>query len=194
MTKVKICGITTSEAMQAAVDAGADYVGFVFATSKRQVTPKKARTLAQWVSPEVQKVGVFVNPSINEVQEVLKDVRLDLIQIHGDYDEALKTLDIPIISAVAVGKEQLIVRESADYYLFDAPIAGSGKTFDWEMLDRTNMTKPYFIAGGLTLENVSDCIAHFHPYAVDVSSGVETNGKKDVEKIKAFIKGVKYDL
>ena len=194
MTKVKICGLRTKEAVQAAVEAGADYIGFVFADSRRKVSPKEANTLAQLIPASVKKVGVFVSPSLEELQEVLREVSLDLIQINGDYDEVCRSLGLPIIRALAVGKDKQLFSEVADYYLFDAPTAGSGVRFDWEAFDAQNAIKPYFIAGGLTPENVADCIAHFHPYAVDVSSGVETDGKKDVDKIKAFIKGVKHGL
>lgn len=194
MTKVKICGLRTPDAVQAAVEAGADYIGFVFADSRRKVSPKEANTLAQMIPATIQKVGVFVSPNIEELQEVLKEVELDIIQIHGDYDEACRSLGLPIIRALAVGKDKQLSNEVVDYYLFDAPTAGSGVRFDWEAFDAQNAIKPYFIAGGLTPENVTDCIAHFHPHAVDVSSGVETDGKKDVDKIKAFIKGVKHGL
>ena len=175
MTKVKRCGLRTKD-------------------SRRKVSPKEANTLAQLIPASVKKVGVFVSPSLEELQEVSREVSLDLIQIHGDYDEACRSLGLPIIRALAVGKDKQLFSEVADYYLFDAPTAGSGVRFDWEAFDAQNAIKPYFIAGGLTPENVTDCIAHFHPYAVDVSSGVETDGKKDVDKIKAFIKGVKHGL
>ena len=135
MTKVKICGLSTPEAVQTAVEAGADYIGFVFAPSKRQVTLEQARELATGIPKGVQKVGVF-----------------------------------------------------------DAPVAGSGQTFDWQKLETQNFTKPFFIAGGLTEDNVADAIRFFNPYAVDVSSGVETNGKKDQEKIKRFIERVKHGI
>ena len=92
------------------------------------------------------------------------------------------------------GKDAALPETSADYLLFDAPVAGSGQTFDWQKLESQNFTKPFFIAGGLTVDNVADAIRFFHPYAVDVSSGVETNGIKDQEKIKRFIERVKHGI
>ena len=192
--KIKICGLFREEDIAYVNKYKPDYIGFVFADSRRKVSPKEANTLAQLIPASVKKVGVFVSPSLEELQEVSREVSLDLIQIHGDYDEACRSLGLPIIRALAVGKDKQLFSEVADYYLFDAPTAGSGVRFDWEAFDAQNAIKPYFIAGGLTPENVTDCIAHFHPYAVDVSSGVETDGKKDVDKIKAFIKGVKHGL
>ena len=185
MTKVKICGLSTPEAVQTAVDAGADYIGFVFAPSKRQVTLEQARQLATGIPKGVQKVGVFVSPQREEVEQACQVVGLDLIQVHGPMDETiLQEFPQQTIRAVQVGKDAALPETSADYLLFDAPVAGSGETFNWQELETQNFTKPFFIAGGLTADNVADAIRFFYPYAVDVSSGVETNGKKDQEKIK----------
>lgn len=195
MTKVKICGLSTPEAVQTAVEAGADYIGFVFAPSKRQVTLEQARQLATGIPKEVQKVGVFVSPQKEEVEEACRVVGLDLIQVHGPLDETI-LLEFPLqtIRAVQVEKDRPLPETGADYLLFDAPVAGSGQTFDWQELETQKVTKPFFIAGGLTANNVADAIRFFHPYAVDVSSGVETNGKKDQEKIKRFIERVKHGI
>ena len=191
MTKVKICGLSTPEAVQTAVEAGADYIGFVFAPSKRQVTLEQARQLATGIPKGVQKVGVFVSPQREEVEQACQVVGLDLIQVHGPMDDTiLQDLPKQTIRAVQVGKDVTLPETSADYLLFDAPVAGSGETFNWQELESQNVTKPFFIAGGLTEDNVADAIRFFHPYAVDVSSGVETNGKKDQEKIKRFIERV----
>ena len=186
MTKVKICGLSTPEAVQTAVEAGADYIGFVFAPSKRQVTLEQARELATGIPKGVQKVGVFVSPQREEVEQACQVVGLDLIQVHGPMDETiLQELPQQTIRAVQVGK---------DTALSEAPVAGSGETFNWQELESQNVTKPFFIAGGLTEDNVADAIRFFHPYAVDVSSGVETNGIKDQEKIKRFIERVKHGI
>ena len=195
MTKVKICGLSTPEAVQTAVEAGADYIGFVFAPSKRQVTLEQARQLATGIPKEVQKVGVFVSPQKEEVEEACRVVGLDLIQVHGPMDETI-LLEFPLqtIRAVQMGKDRALPETGDDYLLFDAPVAGSGQTFDWQELEIQKVTKPFFIAGGLTANNVADAILFFHPYAVDVSSGVETNGKKDQEKIKRFIERVKHGI
>lgn len=192
MTKVKICGLTTKEAVEAAVNSGADYIGFVFAKSKRQVGIKQASHLAQFIPKTVQKVGVFVSPTLMELQEAIVKVPLDLVQIHGEFsDEDFEKLDVPSIRAIHVEKTLEEIETKADFLLFDAPLAGSGKTFDWELLKDENIEKPYFLAGGLTVDNVKQAITFFRPYAVDVSSGVETDGKKDLLKIMRFIESVK---
>ncbi|WP_024784672.1 phosphoribosylanthranilate isomerase [Streptococcus mutans] len=192
MTKVKICGLSTQEAVTAAVSSGADYIGFVFAKSKRQVSLEQAQKLAKMIPEKVKKVGVFVSPTLEELKIAIKTVPLDLVQVHGDYDEDLQTdFSVPLIRAVQIKKGKENLTSKADYLLFDAPIAGSGETFDWQQLEIEQLQKPFFIAGGLTSDNVKECIEHFAPYAVDVSSGVETNGRKDIEKIKRFIESVK---
>ena len=192
MTKVKICGLTTKEAVEVAVNSGADYIGFVFAKSKRQVGIKQASHLAQFIPKTVQKVGVFVSPTLMELQEAIVKVPLDLVQIHGEFsDEDFEKLDVPSIRAIPVEKALEEIQTKADFLLFDAPLAGSGKTFDWELLKDENIEKPYFLAGGLTVDNVKQAITFFRPYAVDVSSGVETDGKKDLLKIMRFIESVK---
>ena len=192
MTKVKICGLTTKEAVEVAVNSGADYIGFVFAKSKRQVGIKQASHLAQFIPKTVQKVGVFVSPTLMELQEAIVKVPLDLVQIHGEFsDEDFEKLDVPSIRAIPVEKTLEEIQTKADFLLFDAPLAGSGKTFDWELLKDENIENPYFLAGGLTVDNVKQAITFFRPYAVDVSSGVETDGKKDLLKIMRFIESVK---
>ncbi len=192
MTKVKICGLSTQAAVEQAVKSGADYIGFVFAKSKRQVGIKQANYLAQFIPETVQKVGVFVSPTLVEFQEAITKVPLDFVQIHGDFEEELfKKIDVPNIRAIPVQKALEEIDSQADYLLFDAPLAGSGKTFNWELLKDKKITKPYFLAGGLTVDNVQQAITFFHPYAVDVSSGVETDGEKDLLKIAKFIESVK---
>ncbi|MBP2622744.1 phosphoribosylanthranilate isomerase [Streptococcus oricebi] len=196
MTKVKICGLKDPLALEAALQAGADYVGFVFAKSKRQISPQEAKDLVRQVPSQIKKVGVFASPSLDQIEAVLKEVELDFIQIHGDFsNQHLAKLPLPVIRAYQIGKEMEEVGHSpAAYLLFDAPLAGSGQTFDWQKLDSKAVTKPFFIAGGLNVDNVLEAIEHFSPYAVDVSSGVETRGQKDPLKIKEFIERVKYGL
>ncbi|MGT2637466.1 phosphoribosylanthranilate isomerase [Streptococcus ratti] len=192
MTKVKICGLSTQEAVTAAVDSGADYIGFVFAPSKRQISLEKANKLAKDIPASVQTVGVFVSPSLEELEGAVKTVPLDLVQVHGDFDEELiNQISVPIIRAVQVTKKEPILLSKARYLLFDAPMAGSGETFDWQLLRDKHIKQPFFIAGGLNADNVKECIHRFSPYAVDVSSGVETNGHKDSQKIIKFIESVK---
>lgn len=192
MTKVKICGLSTQEAVTAAVDSGADYIGFVFAPSKRQISLEKANKLAKDIPASVQTVGVFVSPSLEELEGAVKTVPLDLVQVHGDFDEELiNQISVPIIRAVQVTKKEPILLSKARYLLFDAPMAGSGEAFDWQLLRDKHIKQPFFIAGGLNADNVKECIHRFSPYAVDVSSGVETNGHKDSQKIIKFIESVK---
>ena len=192
MTKVKICGLSTKEAVKTAVSAGADYIGFVFAPSKRQVTLEQAAELAKFIPSHIQKVGVFVSPSRAELLEAVDKVGLDFVQVHGQVvDKLFENLPCGSIQAVQVDENGHVPNSQADYLLFDAPIAGSGQTFDWGQLDTTELAQPFFIAGGLNEDNVARAIQHFSPFAVDVSSGVETDGQKDHEKIRRFIERVK---
>ena len=192
MTKVKICGLSTKEAVKTAVSAGADYIGFVFAPSKRQVTLEQAAELAKFIPSHIQKVGVFVSPSRAELLEAIDKVGLDFVQVHGQVvDKLFENLPCGSIQAVQVDGNGHVPNSQADYLLFDAPVAGSGQTFDWGQLDTAELSQPFFIAGGLNEDNVARAIQHFSPFAVDVSSGVETDGQKDHEKIRRFIERVK---
>ena len=192
MTKVKICGLSTKEAVKTTVSAGADYIGFVFAPSKRQVTVEQAIELAKFIPSHIQKVGVFVSPSRVELLEAVDKVGLDFVQVHGQVvDKLFENLPCGSIQAVQVDEGGHVPNSQADYLLFDAPVAGSGQTFDWGRLDTTELAQPFFIAGGLNEDNVARAIQHFSPFAVDVSSGVETDGQKDHEKIIRFIERVK---
>ena len=192
MTKVKICGLSTKEAIKTAVSAGADYIGFVFAPSKRQVTVEQAAELTEIIPANVKKVGVFVSPSRAELLEAIDKVGLDFVQVHGQVvDKLFENLPCGSIQAVQVDEGGHVPDSRADYLLFDAPVAGSGQTFDWGRLDTTGLAQPFFIAGGLNEDNVARAIQHFSPFAVDVSSGVETDGQKEHEKIRRFIERVK---
>ncbi|OJG92473.1 hypothetical protein RV15_GL003266 [Enterococcus silesiacus] len=175
---------------------GADYLGFVFAESKRQITPEKAKEITRNVPKEVKKVGVFVSPSYAEVETVIQQANLDIVQIHGIL--MTEKLSVPVIRAIPVNKaiqETLRQEPETDFLLFDAPpqefVGGNGQVFDWQQLDTSLIkNRKIIIAGGLTTENVLQAKRRFNPYAVDVSSGVETNGVKDPEKIIAFLKKV----
>lgn len=192
MTKVKICGLSTVEAVETAVLAGADYIGFVFAASKRQVSLEQAQELAKRVTGKTKIVGVFVSPSLEDLEQAIGQVPLDMVQIHGTFDEVLIPLiSVPVIRAIQLSDGEAQVSSQADYLLFDAPVAGSGQTFDWDLLKDQKIQQDFFIAGGLTVDNVHQARETFQPYALDVSSGVETDGRKDIEKIKAFIEGAK---
>ncbi|AMP66866.1 MULTISPECIES: phosphoribosylanthranilate isomerase [Streptococcus] len=192
MTKVKICGLSTVEAVEATVLAGADYIGFVFAESKRQVSLEQAHELAKLVTGKTKIVGVFVSPSLEDLEQAIGQVPLDMVQIHGTFDEALiPKISVPVIRAIQLSDQEAKVTSPADFLLFDAPVAGSGRTFDWDLLKDQTIQQDFFIAGGLTVDNVRQARETFQPYALDVSSGVETDGRKDIEKIKAFIEGAK---
>ena len=192
MTKVKICGLSTVEAVETAVLAGADYIGFVFAESKRQVSLEQAHELAKLVTGKTKIVGVFVSPSLEELEQAIGQVPLDIVQIHGTFDEVLiPKISVPVIRAIQLSDQEAKVTSPADFLLFDAPEAGSGRTFDWDLLKDQKIQQDFFIAGGLTVDNVRQARETFQPYALDVSSGVETDGRKDIEKIKAFIEGAK---
>lgn len=205
MTKVKICGLMDQVTVDETVVAGADYLGFVFAKSKRKVTPEKVRAITVNVPRSVKIVGVFVSPSLKEVEETIQIAKLDFVQIHGEVAlEVIKALSVPVIQSFdgqSAELEQFLVHSSAEIILLDAPITnekyagGNGKTFDWQGISPGSQKelkqKPFFIAGGLTQENVAEALRIFNPYAVDVSSSVETQGVKDLTKIRAFIKAVK---
>ncbi|WP_156290301.1 phosphoribosylanthranilate isomerase [Oceanobacillus salinisoli] len=196
---VKICGIQTKEAAEAAVKNGTDLIGFVFADSKRKITAEKAATIAASIPNSVQKVGVFVNETVERMKETAELVGLDYIQLHGDETpDIAEQLPYKIIKAFAVDLENLSAIQAypCDYYLLDSPKGkyrgGNGKTFNWELIDRLSLSRGKIIlAGGLRPDNVDEAIQLAKPAGVDVSSGVETNGVKDMEKIKQFIKQAK---
>jgi len=200
MTKVKICGLKEQQHVRAAVEAGADAIGFVFAPSKRQISIEQAHQLAKDVPGEVLKIGVFVNPSVEELRAAVEGVPLDYVQFHGEETpEFIRQQGYPAIKALSV-RDKEDVRAAAnynvDYYLFDAPgtdfKGGSGHTFDWTLLEMAGIPRDNLIlAGGLKAENIAEAVSLVSPYMVDVSSGVETDGIKDEAKINAFIQAVK---
>lgn len=199
MTKVKICGIQDLETAKIACNNGADFLGFVFAESKRQITPLKAKKIISELPSNILTVGVFVNLPFDETILIAEFCNLDIIQLHGqETPESYKDSDFPIIKSVSVkpsGLNEAVNIPESDYLLFDtwheSMAGGSGKTFNWNFLDNYNSKKPFFLAGGLNAENVREAIKHLTPFAVDVSSGVESNGIKDHKKIIEFLKIVK---
>lgn len=196
MTKMKFCGLKRPADIEAVNELQPDYIGFVFAKkSKRYVTPETARELKALLRPEIQAVGVFVNEEAAVIADLLNTGVIDIAQLHGSEGEAeiaaLRALtQKPIIQAFQVKTEEDVrtaEKSTADLILLDSG-AGTGTTFDWEILH--NVKRPYFLAGGLDPENVADAIKRAHPYAVDVSSGIETDGIKDREKMAAFQRAV----
>lgn len=197
MTKIKLCGLTRPEDIEAANRLMPDYVGFVFAVkSRRNVLPTQAAKLKALLDPRIQTVGVFVNEPTHEAAWLLNQGIIDIAQLHGSEDEAyikrLRTLTgKPIWQAFKVrGPEDVrrAQRSSADMVLLDSG-AGTGTAFDWELL--AGMARPYFLAGGLDPENVGEAVEKLAPYGVDVSSGIESGGLKDERKMTAFVQAVR---
>lgn len=200
MTRVKICGVKEAHHVEAACAAGADFIGFMFAPSKRQISVEEACQLAAFIPAQVKKVGVFVNEDADVIRAIAEAVPLDYVQYHGDEtQEVIDTVGFPSMKAVSVRTKDDVARAAqfdVDYYLFDAPgtdfRGGSGHSFDWSLLEAANITRDKIIvAGGLHADNVTAAIAQVQPFAVDVSSGVETDGVKDCEKIARFIRAAK---
>lgn len=197
MTKIKICGLRREQDIRYANELMPDYIGFVFLKGKmRYVTFEEAARLRSLLDPAIPAVGVFVNEPAENVIRLLQAGTIQIAQLHGQEDEAYaeelrRAGDHCIIRAFAVRSSEDIHRAfafPADYPLLDNG-KGTGETFDWSLFEKQE--KPFFLAGGLSPENVKEAVERFHPYAVDVSSGVETDGYKDYEKMKAFMDAVR---
>ena len=197
MTKIKLCGLSRPCDIDAANELKPEYIGFVFAPkSKRYVTPEKAMELKQMLLPDIQTVGVFVNEKPEAVAKLLQDGIIDIVQLHGaEGEEYIKQLhrltDKPIIKAFRIETAsdiESVLQSTADYVMLDSG-AGTGRVFDWNLIQ--NIIRPYFLAGGLDADNVTDAVRWLQPYAVDVSSGIETGGLKDKSKMAAFVAAVR---
>lgn len=198
MTKIKLCGLSRPSDIEWANELLPEYIGFVFAKgSKRCVSPEKAEHLRSMTDKRIMTVGVFVNETPELAASLVGRGIIDLVQLHGSEDEEyiskLRALtDAPIIKAFNISTLADVERaaeSSADHILFDGKNAGSGNTFDHTLIK--NVKRPYFLAGGLDPLNVKDAIGVLSPYAVDVSSGIETEGIKDREKMKLFVSAVR---
>ena len=215
--KVKMCGISKVETIPAVVEAKPDYMGLVFAPSKRQVTVDQAKTLVEALhkqytkrynngteqsnNDEIKTVGVFVNETLDNLVTIAKGINLDVVQLHGDEDEAfIQSLkgrtNVEIWKAVQIrsaADAEAWIDSSADMLLFDAyhkdERGGTGEVFDWSCLDE--FERPFMLAGGIDSTNVARAIRTVRPYGIDISSGIETDGVKDNEKITAFTKLVR---
>ena len=215
--KVKMCGISKVETIPAVVEAKPDYMGLVFAPSKRQVTVDQAKTLVeelhkqyatrynsgaeQSTNDEIKTVGVFVNETLDNLITIAKEVNLDVVQLHGDEDEAFiqslkERTNVEVWKAVQIRSAvdaETWIDSSADMLLFDAyhkdERGGTGEIFDWSCLDE--FERPLMLAGGIDSTNVARAIRTVRPYGIDISSGIETDGVKDDEKITAFTKLVR---
>ncbi|MDR0481534.1 MAG: phosphoribosylanthranilate isomerase [Gallionellaceae bacterium] len=202
MTRIKICGITRIEDARAVASGGADALGLVFyGKSPRHVSLEQAARLAAAIPPFVTLVGLFVNPREEEVRETLQRIPLDVLQFHGDEaPEFCARFGRPYLKAIRIRPDTDLVQCAARYagaqgLLLDAYVAdafgGTGESFDWGVIPR-NLDLPLILSGGLHQGNVARAIRQVRPYAVDVSSGVETaKGIKDAAKIAAFIQEVK---
>ena len=200
MTRIKICGITNRQDAHMAVDLGADALGFVFADSPRRVSPETAREIIATLPPFVDKVGVFVNEDRDTVRGIHEFCRLTTLQFHGDEDHNyMESYSIPVIKAFRVEGDQVLDRIRAcrqPYFLLDAHVdgraGGTGQTFDWDIARQASSLGQIILSGGLTPENVTSSLEVVRPYAVDVSSGVESRpGGKDLTKLKQFIQEVR---
>lgn len=208
--KVKMCGISKVETILAVVEAKPDYMGLVFAPSKRQVTIDKAKILVEELHKQcinhydtkvVKTVGVFVNETVDNLVTIANEANLDAVQLHGDEDEAFiqslkERTNVEVWKAIQIrsaADTEKWIDSSADMLLFDAyhkdERGGTGEVFDWSSLDA--FERPFMLAGGIDSTNVARAIRTVRPYGIDISSGIETNGVKDDEKITAFTKIVK---
>ena len=192
--KIKLCGLTRPCDIEAVNELQPDYIGFVFAKkSRRYVSPEKAEELKAMLAPGIQAVGVFVNEEPAQIAALFEAGTIDVAQLHGQESETeirrLRELtDYPLIQAFRIDTEQDVERanvSAADYVLLDSGAGGTGTVFDWDLLRA--IRRPYFLAGGLDTENLGTVKAKLNPYGVDVSSGIETGGYKDKEKMTAFV-------
>lgn len=218
MTQVKICGLSEPNTVTAAIESGSDFIGFVFyEASPRHVDIEIAKYLTSFIPDNVQKVGLFVDPDDQYLTNVLNDVPLSMIQLHGDetperITEIKEKFGLPVMKALPISskddlEEAISYDGIADWLLFDARPqvilqaigpgkkllpGGNGAPFDWNILKDYQGTTPWMLAGGLTPENVTEALTLLSPMAVDVSSGVETDrGIKDADKIRSFLNAVK---
>ena len=208
--KVKMCGISKVDTIPAVLEAQPDYMGLVFASSKRQVTVEQAKMLVEALHKQckeqnntvsIKTVGVFVNEMLDNLVTIAKEANLDAVQLHGDEEEAFiqslkERTNVEVWKAIQIrsaADAEAWIDSSADMLLFDAyhkdERGGTGEVFDWSSLDA--FERPFMLAGGIDSTNVARAIRTVRPYGIDISSGIETNGVKDDEKITAFTKIVK---
>ncbi|MDR3584712.1 MAG: phosphoribosylanthranilate isomerase [Desulfosporosinus sp.] len=194
--KIKICGLFRDCDIDYVNEAKPDFIGFVFAPSRRQVSAEWAEAMRPKLWPEITPVGVFVNESLANVAKLLDDNIIAMAQLHGEeneqYIKELKSLtNKPIIKAVRVVSHEDIEAAQAtvaDFLLLDNGTGGTGESFDWSLVRK--MKKPFFLAGGLKADNIEQAISATSPFAVDLSSGVETDGKKDRDKILEIVRRI----
>ena len=199
MTKIKLCGLTRPCDIEYVNELLPEYIGFVFAPkSRRYISPEKAEVLREHLDDRITPVGVFVDEKIEVIADLIKRKIIDIVQLHGNESEKYITglrrvIDCPVIKAFRIESEADIVsanNSSADYILLDSG-GGTGKVFDHSLLK--DIARPYFLAGGLTPENVETAVKQLKSFAVDVSSSLETDGFKDKIKMTAFVNAVRKD-
>ena len=193
MTRIKICGLRSEDDISFANELKPNYIGFVFLKGRaRYVSPERAAYLRELLDPSIPAVGVFVNEPVENVISLLQSGTIQMAQLHGQEDTSyFKVLrdhcSHPIMKAFIIKTKEDVknaLNYPSDLLLLDNGM-GSGNSFDWSLIQ--NIEKPFFLAGGLNPDNVSTAISLTHPFGVDVSSGVETEGKKDFNKMKAFV-------
>ena len=202
MTKIKICGLSRPCDIEYVSEAKPDFCGFIINVpkSKRNVSPDTVRQLVKNLSSDVKPVGVFVNAPMDEIAALTEDGTLAYVQLHGKEDEAYiaalrEKIHVPIIQAFKVSCPEDVAhaqQSSADYILLDNGSGGTGKTFVWSHL--RDITRPYILAGGLGPDNLGLAVSQLAPWGVDLSSGVETDGFKDKNKVLAAVQAVRVTL
>ena len=199
MTKIKLCGLTRPCDIEYVNELLPEYIGFVFAPkSRRYISPEKAEVLREHLDDRITPVGVFVDEKIEVIADLIKRKIIDIVQLHGNESEQYiedlrRVIDCPVIKAFRIESEADIVsanNSSADYVLLDSG-GGTGKVFDHSLLK--DIARPYFLAGGLTPENVETAVKQLKSFAVDVSSSLEIDGFKDKIKMTAFVNAVRKD-
>lgn len=202
MQKIKLCGMMKKCDIEYANIAKPDFVGFVFANTRRLISYDMAREFKDMLDPDIKAVGVFVDEDVNVVGKLLKDGIIDIAQLHGsednDYIASLRAIcDKPVIKAIKVKDKEDVINASsfdAEYLLFDTYrkgiLGGTGESFNWDVLDYYSSDKPYFLAGGLELDNIKDA-ASVGSFGLDVSTGIETDGFKDKEKMIEMVRRIR---
>jgi phosphoribosylanthranilate isomerase len=208
MIRIKICGLFREDDISFANDAGPDYIGFVFAESRRQVSPVQAAKLRERLRGGIVPVGVFVNAALDDIVNLFRDGVIGMAQLHGDEDgkyiSALKqraatvaSNPVPVIKAVRVNSRKNILAEAAsgaNYLLLDHGAGGTGKSFDWTLLKTGDLfgelPLPSFLAGGIDEYNIEEALG-FKPFGIDISSGTETGGVKDRDKMIRLVEIVR---
>lgn len=197
MTKIKLCGMRRTEDIAMVNRHQPDYIGFIFVPGRRRtISFEQAAALKKQLDPQIKAVGVFVNAPQETIRQCVLDNIIDAVQLHGNEDDAYiinlkKMIAVPVIKAFSIRDAADIEcanASAADMVLLDCGHGGTGESFDWSLL--TKVTRPYFLAGGIGPDNIDDALTH-NPYAIDISSGTETDGVKDEAKIAFCVSAVR---